>query len=89
MNIVDEILKRAELCYGVCPLPWDRLHKGNKQKAAFFMKLIRERVEMQDSLDIAAVSMANMHDEIQELHRIIKASGDLSVGLGAKRKDSK
>lgn len=109
MNIVDEILKRAELvdkihnrarvCLGMqkCGfvrnvkyrLPFDRLFKGVLAEADYWEATVIERAEMQDALNIAAVSMANMHDEIQDLKQIIKASGIASMMLGEKRDPSK
>ncbi len=88
MSIVNEILERVKLCYGVNPLPFDRLFKGNNQQADFFLKLVRERDEMIEAINVAAVSMQVMDAELQELRVDIKASGLASMMVGEKRKDA-
>ena len=84
--MIDKILERSKLCLGANPLGWDRLFKGNKEKAAFCIALSRERAEMMDALNVAAVTMQNMDGELNELRAAVKASGETSMQLGEKRK---
>jgi len=88
MNIIDDILERARFHYGVNPRAWDRLFKGNNEKATFFSALIRERGEMIAALDTASHLIAERDAELADLREAVKASGVLSMGLGEKRKDS-
>ena len=86
---IDEILERFEAKFvGANALGIDRLHKGTKAEVAFYIKLWRERKEMQAALDTAAHLIAERDAELEDLREAVKASGQLSMGIGDKRKDS-
>lgn len=90
MNLIDKILERAEKkCFGVNVLPIDRLHKGTKEELRFYELLIRERREMLATLDTAALLIAERDAELADLRETVKASGHISMSLGAKRDPSK
>ena len=90
MNLIDKILERAEQkCFGVNVLPIDRLHKGTKEELRFYKLLIREWKNKNEALNIAAHSMRVMDEEIRDLRESVKASGLLSMGMGAKRDPAK
>lgn len=87
MNIIDKTLERSRLCYGVNALAWDRLWLGgDKEQAAFFTALHRERKEMVDALGVAAFTMQQMQMELDELRADKKSSGTSAMALGEKRK---
>ena len=73
---------------GVNPLPFDRLYKGNREEADFWASAILERREMLTALDTAAFLIAERDAELNDLRESVKISGDLSMGLGAKRRDA-
>ena len=82
MSIIDDTLDRAKLCYGPNALAWDRLFKGNDQQAAFYLKLIHERRDMQAALDTAAFLIAERDAELSDLRADKVAAGVSSMSLG-------
>ena len=81
--MIDKILARFEAKFvGANALGIDRLHKGTKAEVAFYIKLWRERKEMQAALDTAALLIAERDAELEDLREAVKASGQLSMGLG-------
>ena len=82
MNIIDATLTRSQLCFGTNPMGWDRLWLGgDKEQAAFFAALTRERREMTEALSIAAGSMQDMDSELKALRKDQAARGVASMGL--------
>lgn len=88
-ELIDKIHDRVTRCFGVNPLPFDRLFKGNKEESAYWMEAVRERREMLATLNTAAHLIAERDAELSDLRETVKASGNLSMGLGAKRVDKK
>ena len=89
-ELINRILERAEgKCFGVNVIPIDRLHKGTKEEIRFYKLLIQSWKERTEALDIAAFTMQTMDAELRDLRESVKASGLLSMGMGAKRDPAK
>jgi len=85
-ELINRILDRFEDKFvGVNPLAIDRLHKGTKAEVTFYKQLVRKYKHDQETIRIATHSMIVMDAEIKELRESVKASGLLSMGMGAKR----
>jgi len=91
-DIIDKIHQRVPLCFGVNPLPFDRLFKGTKGEAEFWKAAVIERREYKEALaalDTAVLLIEERDALIADLQESVKASGLLSMGVGAKREPSK
>ena len=91
-ELINRIHKRVNMCFGANPLPFDRLFKGTREEAEYWRSvLIRERdyEEMLATLDTAALLIAERDAELKDLRAAAKASGLLSMGMGAKRDPAK
>lgn len=70
----------------------DKVFKGNDQQVKFFVeieKVIHETHEKDAALDTAVLLIAERDALIAELQESVKASGLLSMGMGAKRDPAK
>lgn len=88
-EIVNKIHKRVSMCFGVNPLPFDRLFKGTREESDYWKAAMIERAEMLATLDTAALLIAERDAELADLRVSVKASGLLSMGMGAKRDPAK
>ena len=92
-DLINEVMSRAKLTtQAVNPVKLhDKVFKGNAQQVKFFVeleKVIHETHEKDAALDTAVLLIADRDAMVAELQESVKASGVLSMGLGAKRKDA-
>lgn len=88
-ELIDKIHKRVCMCFGVNPLPFDRLFKGTREESDYWKAATIERREMLAILDTAALLIAERDAELKDLRESVRASGNISMSLGAKRDSSK
>ena len=91
-DIIVKILKRHAKAQGVNPLPADRVLDSVVIQHKFMdavARLRRENIEQAEAIDMAANAMEIMAEELADLRASVKASGVLSMEVGAKRLPSK